>query len=652
MEEYTKLEAEKVRRRGQTFSREIATLGEFRYYEDIDYFKEFDTDFSAIVFNDMMMTNHKISLEPTVNPLDENQIDFRISFDESDDEDYTDEANAIFRGENDQVIQELCNSFVAIYKVKSTRPHSTTPVHSGIPNVINTGPILYINIVSNGRVMNEVPLSYATKLSPTSLTKTNLRKLEVNVPNDVYYDVWLTIASVHELNDRMNNSLYGYSIGKRLALLVVEWFVRSNWENYGFKRVTMVKGFCLFKFSSIEGVDSLLRDGCNKESSSNKGNGFFSNSFVALRVESLIIKEVAMGNMATTSSKLVLVDDDENPLENVDYLGNGRIAFAWFDKWSENCPLFQHVSARLIKWDSFSLSNLVFDVIIKGVWSWPNQWPIKDEVDWGPIVWFSNFIPHHAFLIHSWEDIVNWIKPLSCKRSVINIVACLVIAATAYFIWHERNIQLFKNQSRMVFQVRNIIVYNVRLKMLTYGFKKTKNVEHLLAIWNIALVLGLIAISSSNSSIVALICVGDIRFAIETTTNETICVIVDHIGLIFYIFFKIVSSRVPKIEGNGYTLHTIHVEHVSKMLSLIKHKERVRVRIPLRVNMDSESDMEEMYDENAHFRESKGTKEGSGFRNKSLYEVWKETMDDDEDDPYDDDEYNTHGLSQKARSVL
>ncbi|GJV67293.1 putative reverse transcriptase domain-containing protein, partial [Tanacetum coccineum] len=111
-----------------------------------------------------------------------------------------DEANAIFRGENDQVIQEACNSFAAIYKVKSTKPHSTTLVHSGIPNVINTGLISYINIVSNEPVINKVPSSYATKLSPTSLTKANLRKLEANVPNDADYDVWLPLALVHEFS--------------------------------------------------------------------------------------------------------------------------------------------------------------------------------------------------------------------------------------------------------------------------------------------------------------------------------------------------------------------------------------------------------------------------------------------------------------------
>ncbi|GKF19243.1 primary amine oxidase-like protein, partial [Tanacetum coccineum] len=51
--------------------------------------------------------------------------------------------------------------------------------------------------VSNEPV-NEFPSSYATKLSPTPLTKANLRKHEANVPQDVDYDIWLHAASVHE----------------------------------------------------------------------------------------------------------------------------------------------------------------------------------------------------------------------------------------------------------------------------------------------------------------------------------------------------------------------------------------------------------------------------------------------------------------------
>nr|GEW88200.1 hypothetical protein [Tanacetum cinerariifolium] len=43
----------------------------------------------AIVYNDALTFEVALSHKPTVSPLNDNQNDFRISFDESDDEDYT-----------------------------------------------------------------------------------------------------------------------------------------------------------------------------------------------------------------------------------------------------------------------------------------------------------------------------------------------------------------------------------------------------------------------------------------------------------------------------------------------------------------------------------------------------------------------------------
>ncbi|GKD50209.1 hypothetical protein Tco_1279185 [Tanacetum coccineum] len=43
----------------------------------------------ATVYNDAFTSEVALSCEPTVSPLNNNKIDFRISFDESDDEDYT-----------------------------------------------------------------------------------------------------------------------------------------------------------------------------------------------------------------------------------------------------------------------------------------------------------------------------------------------------------------------------------------------------------------------------------------------------------------------------------------------------------------------------------------------------------------------------------
>ncbi|GKF32296.1 hypothetical protein Tco_0102094, partial [Tanacetum coccineum] len=87
MEEYIRLEEEKARRHGRTFNWQTATLRKVKNYEDEDdCFIDFKTKFPAIVFDN---TSTALPSEPTVCPPNENKIDFRISLDESDDENYT-----------------------------------------------------------------------------------------------------------------------------------------------------------------------------------------------------------------------------------------------------------------------------------------------------------------------------------------------------------------------------------------------------------------------------------------------------------------------------------------------------------------------------------------------------------------------------------
>ncbi|GJZ02686.1 hypothetical protein Tco_0520647 [Tanacetum coccineum] len=71
MEEYIRLEEEKDRRR------------------DVHNLRSVETEFPSIVLNDALTPEVTLYCEPTVSPLKDNKIDFRISFDKSDDEDYT-----------------------------------------------------------------------------------------------------------------------------------------------------------------------------------------------------------------------------------------------------------------------------------------------------------------------------------------------------------------------------------------------------------------------------------------------------------------------------------------------------------------------------------------------------------------------------------
>ncbi|GJS52352.1 hypothetical protein Tco_0625714 [Tanacetum coccineum] len=89
MEEYIRLEEEKARRHGKVYNWETTTYGKFWYDKDVHDLRSVETEFPAIVLNDVLTSEVSISCKPTVSPLNDNQIDFRISFDESDDEDYT-----------------------------------------------------------------------------------------------------------------------------------------------------------------------------------------------------------------------------------------------------------------------------------------------------------------------------------------------------------------------------------------------------------------------------------------------------------------------------------------------------------------------------------------------------------------------------------
>ncbi|GKA76617.1 hypothetical protein Tco_0783078 [Tanacetum coccineum] len=94
MEEYIRLDEEKALSRSEIFNWQTATYGKMEYCEDEDdWFTNFESEFPAIVLDDTLTSKEALSWESTVSPLNDNKINFRISFDESDDEDYTPEVS-------------------------------------------------------------------------------------------------------------------------------------------------------------------------------------------------------------------------------------------------------------------------------------------------------------------------------------------------------------------------------------------------------------------------------------------------------------------------------------------------------------------------------------------------------------------------------
>ncbi|GJS05496.1 hypothetical protein Tco_0322004 [Tanacetum coccineum] len=89
IEEYIRLKEEKAHRRGKVYNWETATYGKIWDNEDVHDLGSVETEFPAIVFNNTLTSEAALLCEPTVSSLNNDEIDFRVLFDESDDEDCT-----------------------------------------------------------------------------------------------------------------------------------------------------------------------------------------------------------------------------------------------------------------------------------------------------------------------------------------------------------------------------------------------------------------------------------------------------------------------------------------------------------------------------------------------------------------------------------
>ncbi|GJS51247.1 hypothetical protein Tco_0624609 [Tanacetum coccineum] len=83
------------------------------------------------------------------------------------------------------------------------------------------------------------------------------------------------------------------------------------------------------------------------------------------------------------------------------------------------------------------------------------------------------------------NSIISYLSPITQRRSTRCVIANLVVAASAYFIWQERNWRLFKNKKRSATHVIKSIMSLVRLKLLSCRFKKSKDGVTFAQLWDL-----------------------------------------------------------------------------------------------------------------------------------------------------------------------
>nr|GEX16298.1 hypothetical protein [Tanacetum cinerariifolium] len=184
-------------------------------------------------------------------------------------------------------------------------------------------------------------------------------------------------------------------------------------------------------------------------------------------------------------------------------LGDDSKALLWFDKWCMFSPLSNIISYRDMYRTCLSSSSKVRDVLSNGAWEWPiyllDKYPmlilvsfqnidvtIPDQLQWRNELVpdshehlyfecsFSQLIWDHMKdfaglnnLSPRFSHIMSIITSFANRKTTRCVIAKMVLAASAYFIWQERNGRLFRNNKRMVKQVIDFIFSLVRLKLLS-----------------------------------------------------------------------------------------------------------------------------------------------------------------------------------------
>nr|GEW62149.1 hypothetical protein [Tanacetum cinerariifolium] len=115
---------------------------------------------------------------------------------------------------------------------------------------------------------------------------------------------------------------------------------------------------------------------------------------------------------------------------------------------------------------------------------WNSIRPMAAKVDW-----FRDRVKIMAGLSNSSpsiDSIVSDILPFVNRRTTRSVISKLVVAATAYFIWQERNYRLFKKVKRSENQLVECIISSVRFKLMKCRFKKSMDGLAILRQWKLS----------------------------------------------------------------------------------------------------------------------------------------------------------------------
>ncbi|GJS45691.1 RNA-directed DNA polymerase, eukaryota, reverse transcriptase zinc-binding domain protein [Tanacetum coccineum] len=165
-------------------------------------------------------------------------------------------------------------------------------------------------------------------------------------------------------------------------------------------------------------------------------------------------------------------------------VGDGSKTSMWFDSWSNLGALNEIISYRGLYDARLQINMTVKDFCdrYKGQWNdrtlgnfsvrdaYYDLQCCYDNVNWNKLVWFSQNVPKHAFILwlaiqgslttqdkirnwikeilalkiieKDWKDTVNEFAEMQNGNTIRSVVRRLCLAASVYLIWQERNNRL------------------------------------------------------------------------------------------------------------------------------------------------------------------------------------------------------------------
>ncbi|GJT00924.1 sodium/hydrogen exchanger 6 [Tanacetum coccineum] len=211
-------------------------------------------------------------------------------------------------------------------------------------------------------------------------------------------------------------------------------------------------------------------------------------------------------------------------------INNGKSTSVWFGRWADLCPLKDMFSNKDIARSGFSLDDpvplLLDDIDDVILWRdrdvrFPHciprhathmwlvfqqklktqdrlrQWDVSPSIDLNLLrCSLCHLVPDShdhlffecAYSSHVWSkvrvlcgmdsilpwliDVTTFINHISKGKTAVSILSRLVLATTSYYIWMEMNGRLFKKKTSSPNHIVDVIISMVRLKLVTFKFKK------------------------------------------------------------------------------------------------------------------------------------------------------------------------------------